>query len=63
MAPTWTEHGPDMVPKSVHSINIGLRPCLLSLQNFRALADLEVKLGQMSAMADKCIYLPEGVRE
>ena len=46
MVPTWSKHGPDMVPKSVHSMNIGLRPFLLSLQNFRALADLEVKLGQ-----------------
>ena len=46
MAPTWSKHGPDMVLKSRHSVDIGLRPCLLSLEKFSALAGLEVKLGQ-----------------
>ena len=63
MVATWSAHGSDMVPKSVHSMNIGLRPCLLSLQNFRAIANLEIKLGQISVMADKCVYLLEGVSE
>ena len=46
MVPTWSKHGPDMVLMSRHSVDIGLRPCLLSLENFSALAGLEVKLGQ-----------------
>jgi len=41
-----SQHGPDMVPKSRHSIQILLRPYLPSLENFRALVGLEVKLGQ-----------------
>ena len=36
---------------------------LSTLENIRTLAVLEVKLGQIYAMADKCIYMPEGVRE
>ena len=43
---TLSQHGPDMVPKSRHSIQILLRPYLPSLENFRALVGLEVKLGQ-----------------
>ena len=46
MVPIWSKHGPDMVPKSRHSIDMFLRPYLTSLENFRALAALEVKLGQ-----------------
>ena len=60
MVPTYSKHGPDMVLKSRHLVDIGLRPWGFSLENFRALAYLEVKLHQISAMADKCIYLPEG---
>ena len=40
---TWSIHGPDMVLMSIHSIDIGLRPCLLSLENVSALAVLKVK--------------------
>ena len=43
---TWSEHGPDMVPKNKHSIEIVLRPFSVSVKNFSALAGLEVKLGQ-----------------
>ena len=46
MEPTWSKYGPDMVPKSRHSIKMFLRPYLPFLENFRALAGLEVKLGQ-----------------
>ena len=41
MALTWSKHGPDMVPKTSHSIDNCLRPCWLSPENFRALAGLE----------------------
>ena len=41
-----SQHGPEMVPKSRHSIDMVLRPYLTSLENFRAPAGLEVKLGQ-----------------
>ena len=43
---TGSEHGPDMVPKNTHSIEMVLRPCRFSVENFSALAGLEVKLGQ-----------------
>ena len=43
---TWSEHGPDMVPKNKHSIYMGLRPLGCSVKNFSALAGLEVKLSQ-----------------
>ena len=43
---TWSEHGPDMVPKNRHSIDMGLRQFRFSVENFSALAGLEVKLGQ-----------------
>ena len=43
---TWSHHGPDMVPKNRHSIEIVLRPCRFSVKNCNALAGLEVKLGQ-----------------
>ena len=43
---TWSEHGPDMVPKNKHSIDMGLRQFRFSVENFMALAGLEVKLGQ-----------------
>ena len=46
MVLTWSKHGPDIVLKIRHSVDIGLRPFLLSLENFSALAALEVKLGQ-----------------
>ena len=35
-----------MVPKKRHTIEMGLRPCRSSVENFSALAGLEVKLGQ-----------------
>ena len=50
MVTTWSKHGPDMAPKRVHSIDIGLRPCLLSLENFSALAGLKVRLGQTQSL-------------
>ena len=43
---TWSQHGPDMVPKNRHSIDMHLRPFRFSVENFSALAGLEVKLGQ-----------------
>ena len=46
MVPTWSKHGPDLVLMSRHSVDIGLGPSLLSLENFSALAGLEVRLGQ-----------------
>ena len=42
MVPTWAWHG----PKNRNSKEMGLRPCRSSVENFRALAGLEVKLGQ-----------------
>ena len=36
-----SKHSPDIVKKTRHSIENCLRPCLLSLENFRALASLE----------------------
>ena len=48
MEPTWSKHGPDLVPKSRHSIEMFLRPYLPSVENFRALAGSKVKLGQIS---------------
>ena len=44
MLPTGSKHGPDMAPKSRQS-NLK-KPYLPSLENFRALAGLEEKLGQ-----------------
>ena len=46
MVPIWSKYGSDMVLISRHSVEIGLRPLLCSLENFSALAVLEVKLGQ-----------------
>ena len=46
MVPTWSKHGPDLVLMSRHSVDIGLGPSLLSLENFSALAGLKVRLGQ-----------------
>ena len=46
MVLTLSKHGPNMVPKSRHSMNMDLKPCQLSLKNFRALAGLEVELGK-----------------
>ena len=46
MVPTWSKHGTDMVLMSRHLADIGLRLCLLSLENFSALAGLKVRLGQ-----------------
>ena len=43
---TWSQNGPDMVPKNRHSIEMVLRPFGFSVENFSALAGLEVKLGQ-----------------
>ena len=43
---TWSKHGPDMVPKNRHSMEMGLRPFRFSAENFSVLAGLEVKLGQ-----------------
>ena len=42
----WSQHGPDMVPKNRHSIEMFLGPFGFSVKNFSALAGLEVKLGQ-----------------
>ena len=42
MVPTWSKHGSNEQTLS----KIGLRPCLLNLENFSALAGLEVRLGQ-----------------
>ena len=43
---TWSQHGPNMVPKNKHSNEMGLRQLRLSVENFSARAGLEVKLGQ-----------------
>ena len=43
---TWSQHGPDMVPKNRHNVEMFLRPLGFSVKNFSALAGLEVKLGQ-----------------
>ena len=43
---TWSQYGPDMVPNSIGSMDIDLRPCSLSIKYVIALAGLEVKLGQ-----------------
>ena len=43
---TWAQHGPDMVRKNRHSIEMDLRPFRFSVENFSAQAGLEVKLGQ-----------------
>ena len=43
---TWSQHGPDMVPKNRDTINMGLGPFRFSVENISALAGLEVKLGQ-----------------
>ena len=40
---TRSQHGPDMVPKNRHSIEVVLRPFGFSVENFSALAGLEVK--------------------
>ena len=37
---TWSQHGPDMVPKIGNSIHIVVRPRKLSFENFRALVHL-----------------------
>ena len=42
----WSQHGPGMMPKNLHSTKMGLRPCRSSVENFSALAGLEVKLGK-----------------
>ena len=46
MVQTWSKHGPDLVSKSRHSMNMGLKPCQLRVENFRALAGLEAELGK-----------------
>ena len=43
---TWSQHGPDMVPKNRHSIEMVLTPFGFSVENFSVLAGLKVKLGQ-----------------
>ena len=43
---TWSQHGPDMVLKNRHSIEMGLRQFIFSVENFSALASVEVKLAQ-----------------
>ena len=43
---TWSQHGPNMVPKNRHSIEMVLRPFGFSVGNFSALACLEVMLGK-----------------
>ena len=37
---TWSQHGPDMVPKNRHSIEMDLRQFRFSVENFIALAGL-----------------------
>ena len=49
---TWSQHGPDMVPKNMvpknrHSTEMVFRPYIFSVKNFSTLAGLEVKLGQI----------------
>ena len=46
MVPTWSQNGPERVLKSRHSLHMFVKPYSLSLQSFRALAGLEVKLDQ-----------------
>ena len=46
MALTRSRYGPDMAPLSLQTIDMGERPFILSHENIRALACLEVKLGQ-----------------
>ena len=46
MVQTQSKQGPDMVPKSRHSIEMVLRPFGFSVEHFSALAGLEVKLSQ-----------------
>ena len=43
---TWSQNGPDMVPKNGLPIEMVLRPFGFSVENFSAPASLEVKLGQ-----------------
>ena len=43
---TWSQNGPDMVPKNRHSIEMGLRSCRSSVENFSDIAGMEVQLGQ-----------------
>ena len=43
---TWSQHGPNMVPKKRLSIEMVLRPFGFSVENFSALAGLKLKLGQ-----------------
>ena len=43
---TLSQHGPNMVPKNRHFIEMVLRPYRFSVENFSAIAGLEVKLGQ-----------------
>ena len=37
---TWSQHGPDMIPKNSHSVEMVLRPLGFSVKNFSALAGL-----------------------
>ena len=46
MVQTLSKHSPEMVLKSKHSIDMGLKASWLSLENFRALAGPEVHIGQ-----------------
>ena len=54
---TWPQHGPGMVPKNRHSIEVVLRPFGFSVENFSALAGLEVKLGQTWSQHDPDMVL------
>ena len=40
----WSKHGPGMVPKIIHAIDIALGP--IGLENCGSLASLKVKLKQ-----------------
>ena len=46
MVPTWSIFGPDIVLKSRHSVDIGLRPFRLILENISTVAGLDIRLGQ-----------------
>ena len=55
---TWSQHGPDMVLKNKHSIEMVLRPCRFTVENFSDLAGLEVKLGQTWSQHGPIKYTP-----